>query len=45
MRWQLLWSSEDPRYGGGGTAPLEDEENWHIPGHVAVVLRPAAGEA
>jgi len=44
MRWQLLWSSEDPRYGGGGTAPLEDEENWHIPGHAAVVLRPAAGE-
>ena len=44
MHWQLLWSSEDPRYGGGGTAPLEDEENWHIPGHAAVVLRPAAGE-
>jgi maltooligosyltrehalose trehalohydrolase len=44
-RWQLQWSSEDPGYGGGGTAPLEDEENWHIPAHAAVVLRPATGEA
>jgi maltooligosyltrehalose trehalohydrolase len=43
-RWQFLWSSEDPAYEGGGTAPLEDEENWHIPGHAAVVLQPAAGE-
>jgi maltooligosyltrehalose trehalohydrolase len=43
-RWQLLWSSEDPTYEGGGTAPLEDEEHWHIPGHAAVVLQPAAGE-
>jgi maltooligosyltrehalose trehalohydrolase len=43
-RWQLQWSSEDPGYGGGGTAPLEDEENWHIPAHAAVVLRPATSE-
>ena len=38
--WTILWSSEDPRYGGSGTAPLEDAENWHMPGHAAVVLRP-----
>jgi maltooligosyltrehalose trehalohydrolase len=38
--WEILWSSEDPRYGGCGTAPLEGEENWHIPGHAGVVLRP-----
>jgi maltooligosyltrehalose trehalohydrolase len=38
--WTILWSSEDPRYGGGGTAPLEGAENWHMPGHAAVVLRP-----
>jgi maltooligosyltrehalose trehalohydrolase len=41
--WQVLWSSEDPRYGGCGTAPLDREENWRIPGHAAVVMRP--GEA
>jgi maltooligosyltrehalose trehalohydrolase len=44
MLWQVLWSSEDPRYGGCGMAPLEDEENWHIPGHAAVVLQPRTGE-
>jgi maltooligosyltrehalose trehalohydrolase len=44
MRWEILWSSEDPRYGGSGTAPLEDEEGWHMPGHAAFVLRPVAGE-
>jgi maltooligosyltrehalose trehalohydrolase len=37
-RWTLLWSSESPRYGGNGTAPLETDENWRIPGRAAVVL-------
>jgi maltooligosyltrehalose trehalohydrolase len=40
MVWQMLWSSEDPRYDGDGTAPLEGEGGWQIPGHAAVVLRP-----
>jgi maltooligosyltrehalose trehalohydrolase len=40
-QWAILWSSEDPRYDGGGTAPLETAENWRLPGHAAVVLRPA----
>ena len=40
MLWETLWSSEDPRYGGLGTTSLETEENWQIPGHAAVVLRP-----
>jgi len=39
-QWALLWSSEDPRYGGYGTPPLETPENWRIPGHATVVLRP-----
>ena len=38
--WEVAWSSEDPRYGGGGTAPLETADNWRIPGHAAVVMRP-----
>jgi maltooligosyltrehalose trehalohydrolase len=38
-RWRLAWSSEDPRYGGGGTPPLETEERgWHLPGHAAFLL-------
>ena len=39
--WGLLWSSEDPRYGGCGTAPLDSYDNWCIPGESAVVMRPA----
>jgi maltooligosyltrehalose trehalohydrolase len=42
--WQTLWSSEDPRYGGGGTAPLDTVQNWQIPGHAAVVLWPTPVE-
>ena len=37
--WQVLWSSEDPAYGGFGTPPLETKENWRIPGGAAVALR------
>jgi maltooligosyltrehalose trehalohydrolase len=36
-RWQVLWSSEDARYGGKG-APVESGDNWRIPGEAAVVL-------
>jgi maltooligosyltrehalose trehalohydrolase len=36
-RWQPLWSSENPKYGGLGTPPL-DENRWFVPGHAAIVL-------
>ncbi len=39
-RWKVLWSSEHPSYGGCGTAPLDTEENWRIPGHAAVAMAP-----
>jgi maltooligosyltrehalose trehalohydrolase len=38
--WVVEWSSEDPRYGGNGTAQLDSDLNWIIPGHAAVVLKP-----
>jgi maltooligosyltrehalose trehalohydrolase len=38
--WTTLWSSENPKYGGIGTAPLDSGDNWHIPGHAAVLLKP-----
>lgn len=44
MTWQVLWSSEDPRYGGVGTPCLDTEDNWRIPGHAAVALSPIATE-
>ncbi len=43
-QWEKLWSSEDARYGGCGTAPLDSCENWKIPGQAAVVLHPARSE-
>jgi maltooligosyltrehalose trehalohydrolase len=36
--WHPIWSSEDPRYGGQGTAPLDTDDNWQIPGEAAVLL-------
>jgi maltooligosyltrehalose trehalohydrolase len=36
--WQVLWSSEDPRYGGGGALPVENDLGWSIIGRSAVVL-------
>ena len=42
--WKILWSSEDPKYGGLGTAPPETEEGWRIPGQTAVVLYPSKRE-
>jgi maltooligosyltrehalose trehalohydrolase len=39
-RWDVLWYSEAPRYGGYWAPPLETDEGWRIPGHVAVVLHP-----
>jgi maltooligosyltrehalose trehalohydrolase len=44
LRWTVLWSSEDPRYGGCGTFPLDTEDNWRIPGNAAVALSPARPE-
>jgi maltooligosyltrehalose trehalohydrolase len=37
--WTLLWSSEEPEYGGSGTAHFEIENAWHIAGEAALVLK------
>jgi maltooligosyltrehalose trehalohydrolase len=39
-RWAILWSSEDPRYGGSGTPPLDTSQGWHVPAEAAVALHP-----
>ncbi|OLC43765.1 MAG: malto-oligosyltrehalose trehalohydrolase [Acidobacteria bacterium 13_1_40CM_65_14] len=38
--WRLLWSSEDPVYGGGGMPEVFPDECWRIPGESAIVLSP-----
>jgi maltooligosyltrehalose trehalohydrolase len=41
MRWETLWSSDDPRYGGCGTPIIESEEDgWHLPGASSEVMYP-----
>jgi maltooligosyltrehalose trehalohydrolase len=39
--WELLWSSEHPRYDGLGGQALESAAGWFIPGHAAFVFRAA----
>jgi maltooligosyltrehalose trehalohydrolase len=39
--WGVAWSSENPKYGGHGTAPLDAEDSWWVPGEAAVLLAPA----
>ena len=41
-RWERLWSSESPRYGGQGTTPPQTDAEWRITGESAIVLRPVA---
>jgi maltooligosyltrehalose trehalohydrolase len=39
-RWELLWSSEAPEYGGIGTPRVADEEGrWRLPAVATVVLQ------
>ena len=40
--WRLLWSSEDPAYGGHGTPVPWNGERLHIPARSAIVLFPEA---
>ncbi len=40
MLWDVLWTSEHPRYGGDGTTPPDTDENWRIPGQATVALAP-----
>lgn len=39
MRWEMIWSSEDVQYGGCGTAKIERDQTWYLPGHAAIALR------
>jgi maltooligosyltrehalose trehalohydrolase len=43
--WQVLWSSEDPSYGGSGFVHPDTADNWQIQGESAIVLSPAPRES
>jgi maltooligosyltrehalose trehalohydrolase len=40
--WKLLWSSESPRYGGGGTPVKTVRGIWRIPAEAALIFCPGA---
>jgi maltooligosyltrehalose trehalohydrolase len=44
-RWQAIWSSEDPRYGGSGSPDPEHDGGWDVPGEIAIALRAVKGGA
>ena len=36
--WHVLWSSENPRYGGMGVLHPDTDDNWRLMGHSATLL-------
>jgi len=38
--WEVLWTSEDPRYGGDSAVAEERGDGWRLPGESAVVMKP-----
>jgi maltooligosyltrehalose trehalohydrolase len=40
-RWETLWTSDSPRYGGAGAIATATPEQWILPAESAVALRPA----
>jgi maltooligosyltrehalose trehalohydrolase len=37
-QWRLMWSSEDPRYGGAGRRTIDMAGRWVLPGRAAIVF-------
>jgi maltooligosyltrehalose trehalohydrolase len=37
-QWLVLWSSEDPRYGGAGRRAIDMAGRWVLPGRAAIVF-------
>jgi maltooligosyltrehalose trehalohydrolase len=43
-KWDTLWTSDSPRYGGAGLATVTTEEQWFLPAESTVALRPVLWE-
>lgn len=43
-RWEKIWYSEHPDYGGVGAPPYEVNDRWRVPGHATLVLKPVPDE-
>jgi maltooligosyltrehalose trehalohydrolase len=44
MGWEVLWNSEDPRYGGDSAVTVESEDGWRLPAESAAVMKPGKEE-
>ncbi len=42
-QWAVAWSSEEPKYGGTGTAVINFDEQWIVAGNSALFLTSNAG--
>ena len=40
FRWETLWTSDSPRYGGPGAIQVTSDEHWLLPAETAVALHP-----
>ena len=40
FEWEVIWSSDDPRYGGTGIAKPFSDEGWSLPAESTIALRP-----
>jgi maltooligosyltrehalose trehalohydrolase len=38
--WEVIWSSDDERYGGPGAAKPVSDAGWSLPAESAIALRP-----
>ncbi|HET9368235.1 MAG TPA: DUF3459 domain-containing protein, partial [Candidatus Udaeobacter sp.] len=43
--WEMLWTSESPRYGGTSSVAVANQEQWILPAESTVALRPARENA
>lgn len=42
--WELIWSSDDPKYGGPGTILPYQDKRWRLPAHSAILLKATSEE-
>lgn len=40
IEWQVIWTSQSPRYGGPGATDVTATKRWTFPAEAAVVMRP-----
>ena len=43
-RWETLWTSESPQYGGGGASAIASEKHWLLPAESTVAFRPVLAD-